>query len=336
MELIEPFTSTHVYRFLSIVVDALWSSPIGQIFLVTILLYGFGYLFYTGYLSYFSRGIGSLSLNRLGFHPSDIITLFPTTIFTLFSLIKERTLSVIIYIVGSFIIFGVGIVIGQFIRSYVDITSTLIAVLSISFYLFVLINLPISLILRDISKWSSFAIAWGVQLLIVIIFVMSLPTIQTQQEQPSPLLPFNIPLLEILAVNLLGLMLIALVLLSPMVLGVMTAKFTVKENLLSQIFCLSLKQPLSGLSQFEQIRPANVKKKIPWSEKWFIKSTVNISIEPDVYSYITNTETSLMYLLTSFRNHTAIYVHYPQTNKGNLMLISNEIIYSIEFQSRQS
>jgi hypothetical protein len=74
---------------------------------------------------------------------------------------------------------------------------------------------------------------------------------------------------------------------------------------------------------------------VSWGQKWFTKSAINVSIEPDLHNYMSDKDNPI-YLVTSFSDTTAVYIPRgddSSTTRGNLVLISKEIIYAIDLQS---
>jgi hypothetical protein len=86
-------------------VEPVWSSgSAGKVFLVTALFYLSGYLLYAGYLSRFSGGYGSITLNSLGIKLVDGLMLAPTALLTLLKSV-ENFIKTLLWIGGRLICF---------------------------------------------------------------------------------------------------------------------------------------------------------------------------------------------------------------------------------------
>jgi len=120
--------------------------------------------------------------------------------------------------------------------------------------------------------------------------------------------------------------------------GLQIAETTIRENILSRITYLFLKQPLACLRDFEEEQLPRGNKPVPWPQRWFAKPSIEVNIQPDVYTYVFGPDKPA-YLVDSFQSGTALYLPAPAGStkaRGKLIIIAQELLYGMEVQSAPS
>lgn len=318
--------SSYVYQGLYSLLEPLWNNPVGRTFLLTAFFYFMSYLIYGSYLSRFAGGVGGLSLSHLGFELSDFINMLPAAILAMLKLIQSAVWPIIKELLKFFLFYILPALLGIFIsillkeKGWMPSLTKPGFILQIGSILYLFGGLG-SLLLPDKAKWYriGFSLCWVLQVVGIFLISASIPR-QSPQTQPSNTVDtfnFNIVTRIIWEFDLV-LILIFLIFAPPTLLGKKMADISLQEKILSRVSQLILKEALPNLKDFKQNE---------------------VSDETGVHAY-TFTDTTPLYLVTSFRNSMALYM--PQINQqppqinGKMILIAQELIYSIELQNLQN
>jgi hypothetical protein len=356
--LVDLWRSSIVFGFLNWLFGPIWTDPLGRTFLLTTFFTYVGLSVYGGYLSRFAGGFGGLSLGHSGVEITDLITLFPTAIVTISRIlydaakafIRPLLLNLIYFVLANLIGIVVAGVTSSFWQISPNAANTLLEAGVIIYGAVVFLHLPLATYKPNLanSKWWLPAI-YGV--LTIAIFLLSLGLLsfaqqgspdrqvnQTAIELKTPISDSIFLLVERVTPILLELCILLYTILGlfflPVYLGIRMAQIAVRGNVLSKVNRLILKQPLSSLDEFASDETPQSQQKVPWKQRWFTGSALNVAVKPDVYSYV-SIESKSMYLIASFAHSVALYV--PSSGEvsanGRLIVIDRELIRSIELQS---
>jgi|GEM_PF-2462231 len=340
-------TSSHVYRLLSWAISPMWHDPAGRIFLWTVGVTFIVYLIYGGYLFVFA---GGASVFRLGIGLSDLITLPPVAILTIFNIVQEQWWPAIkwlfwqllwqLFSVFMPIISGVflGILMKSFLPSYFG-SSDIIMQLGLMIYLSGF-TASIFSSTEIYSKWQVVGI-WAWQIFGIVLFTVGTPTHLAQPQQTNSfetsfiwVYYLNKILVEIFSV-------LFICIIPPILLilfGMEMAKIAVQQKALSQVLNLVLKQPLLYLGQFKQSRITNeqfesTNGKMSPRNRPVGKASFLIDNEPQVYIYDFDKEQPL-YLVASFSDTLAFYRYDDESSpSGRLIIIDRQIMSSMVLKS---
>lgn len=339
-EFIVPFINTFVFQVVWNILIQLTSDAVGRIFLVTVAAYFAAYSIYGGYLTRFMGGISGFSLSRLGLGITDIITLFPTTLFTIIDVIFRNLRTLLGIIVQAVVYFSspvfLGAILGIWIKQLIVLPQFIIQAgpLIYIFSLYSVIFIPFR---RKYIPY--YVIIWILQLFGVILIVASPEPIQTPEildhintftENVITTLLHNFSTLLYEISIILGIIIILLI---PTLIGRFTAEFALSEEKLSNIDSMTLRQPLNSLGDYQPITTQSSAAPISWKDKWFTKSIVPITMTPDVYSY-TFKHDKPMYFIAAFNDVTVFFLanEKKEFKNGQAILISRDLIHSLEFR----
>lgn len=346
-EIIGLITSSYVAQFVFWLIGPVWKDPLGRTALLTVLAYSVGYSLYSGYLSRFAGGFGSLSLSRLGIELSDLITLLPTALLTAIKIMRKGFRAFFGLVLQVFLLyflpFLLGILLGvsaKAIKNWPFGTENDF-LLQLGFLIYSLSSwLAVFSMGNRNRKWQIF---FGVmQFAGIILMVLGLPFVasgQTPSSDQTQLIQhiWFYPIFQVLYVLgrevSIGMWFILLIFLIPIMFGSEIARIAIAEKALSQVTCLVLKQPVPHLKSFEQQMPFEREKPATLKEFWFARKSLPFEIVPDIYTYVIPEEMPL-YLLDTFHNATAFY--FPSSkdglDKGRLFVIARETIAAITLE----
>ena len=332
-------TSSLVYKALASVIGTLWASAAGQIFLLTVLVYLTVYLIYGGYFSRFAGGYSLMPFNLSGLTIIDILLLFPTVFVTLVHLVWRGGWAVLkaggfalLYFLGSMLLgsFLAGVFIWIGLIPSVPL-ATILHPVGQFLWLAGLYVLLFFLGIFPQHRWLK-AIVFLLLLVGTFLVIISLKPLQGQVVVPGVLeVPAPVGYIGRLLWELLIAMGVVLLFIMPMILGFEMAEVAVKEDLLSKVASLTLTQPIPSLgspdSVFASSTPAS-----SFRQSWWIKPVLSVDVEPDVYTYVPKTG---LYLIASFHDSVAFYApveNRSQPIDGRMILITRNIISSVDFQ----
>lgn len=331
-ELIAPFINTFVFQTVWNILIQLTSDTVGRIFLVTVAAYFVAYSIYGGYLTRFTGGISGFSLSRLGLGITDIVTLFPTALFTIIDIMLRSTRELLTIILQALVYFASPVLLGVFLGILIEqfiVPPQFIIQAGVLIYIFSLYGGVFILFLR---KRVLYYVIWILQLVGVILIVTSPDPVQTPEILDSiNTFPGSIVTALLYEISIiLGFIIILLV---PTLIGRFTAKFALSEERLSNVESITLRQPLNSLGDYQPITSQLGTAPISWKDKWFTKSIVPITMTPDVYCY-TFQHDKPMYFIAAFNDVTVFFLadERKEFKNGQAILISRDLIHSLEFR----
>jgi len=322
-------------------VSDLWSEPAGRIFLLTVSSYFIGYSIYGGYLSGFAGGFGNLPFRLSESSISDLLTLFPAAIVTVLHTIVNGWRAASRYLllrwIGPILASLMVVMIYGCLFGPLIIRATLVPwVFQLSFISWVVgVLLPSFISLK--STWSrrSFVAIWllfqiaGIALLSISSASVSfIPATSTSVLRLDPGVAVVLDLV-------MTLMILVILLLAPVAFGVEMAKVAMKEELLSKVSRLVLKQPVVGLGSITpgHLRPPEVVGN--WLQRWFAKPSSSASSESTVY--ICDLDRPV-YFIAGLQSLVAFFVPDAAESSdvsGRIVLFARDVIYSMELQNRK-
>ena len=283
---------------------------------------------FSGYMAYFAGGFGNIGFSD--FSIIDFLSFLPTLVITGLNIIFDNFLRVvgnilIRLIAPNFLGFLVSFLLYK-IPNFGNVLPNFLLtsiVLNLSIILW-FIGLILLLSNTPQKWWIPFVLQLlGVLLFSIIAIAMSIKGI-TPSTNIHPAIPAIILYMNNIIFLLIG---IGGILLSFLLIGMTIARETIRYKYLSKIIKIELSQRISSL------------------EKWHIQDTVKEtkSVLFDLFKQKQNSNSNYIYepngsldLVASFRRVSAVYIHeldeIPSEN-GRLVLIANNIIYSIEIKS---
>ena len=266
-------------------------------------------------MSWFAGGYGSLLLSQYGFTAIDFLSLIPTAFLffsqAVLSLTKFLLRYLLLYMVGPFLL----LIIIVAIKGYFDVLifPGTYWLASLGFLLWLVgawLGIKPFQQKEVISKVSILMSYLGV---VLIILSLPLPALADQSDQsiPSPSAGVNI------IYEIVGLLLLGLLLITPFLIGKAMAETAVRENLLSRVTQLTLNQAL----------PIPGSAPTPEEDTAFRKAFA----KPDLYHY-TFDEQKPIYLVSCFSQTTILYASTQTTGdeRGRLILVATTIICAME------
>lgn len=338
-----PITSTKVYQFIYWTFDSLWSDVVGRIFLITVISYFIGFSVFGGYILRFSGGFSGLFLSRSGFQISDFVTFLPTmTLFTLdaiknsFFPILRFVSKIFAYILTTFIVGASFGLIGIWLMTILNIQNLSLFIIQIGPLLYTcgFLFFMSVLIFPKYQLWL-LVLSGSLQILGIGIIVVAITGGVQPEIMQSPEVEKILVTAYSIVYNVMTPLLIMALSLTPMLLGREMASFSIKEDLLSKVARISLRQPIKSM-HICKITDSSPQQTNLWFENWLFRSNLPINIEPSVYEYdFTNSHAA--YLIFSFGDTTGLYItnQADASDKGRFIVLSRELIYSLEFHSRR-
>lgn len=335
-------TSTVTYQSIYWLLASLWSDIVGRIFLVTIISYFIGFSVFGGYISRFSGGFGGLSLSKMGFQITDIVTLLPTMVFSILDIARKSLLSILLYTIRAVLYistaFALGFGLGLLITT-LGIQNLPLVIIQAGPLLYTY-SLLLSSIAVNFSKgrfWS-LLILWFLQIIGMTIITTAIGKGVQPAAARIPIVDdFLISILYPISYNLMTPLLVMALSLVPVILGSTMASLSVKDNLLSKVAKIALRQPIQSMANYEIAPHLSRQIKTSWFKNWILRSNLPITIEPDVYEY-DFTNYLPVYLIFSFNDITGLYITTQKGSLtgGKLVVLSRDIIYSLEFYPAKS
>jgi hypothetical protein len=307
--------NTFVFSTISAFFQTLWSDPAGRIFLITFLAYSTSYMLYSGYMSWFAGGYGSLLLSQYGFTAIDFLSLVPTAFVffaqAAFSLTKFLARFLSVYILGPIFLL---LIIVSFKEHYgVIIFSDAYWLASIGFLLWLVgaLSRITPFPKKEMSPRTSILISYfGVAL---IILALPLPEIVNQPDESIPVSSSSPSIIvEIIVPLFLGMLLV-----TPFLIGRSMAETATREKLLSRVMKLALSQAIS------------IPGAVPTPEE--DTALRKVFSKPGLYYYVFD-EHNPIYLVSSFSQTTILYAPTETTGdeRGRLILVANSLLCSLE------
>jgi hypothetical protein len=292
--------NTFVFATIGNLFKSLWSTPVGQIFVITVTAYSICYMIYSGYLSWFYGGYGSSLLSQVGFTAIDFLGLVPATLILIiklfWSLVKFIVKYLFFYILLPLTLFG--IIIGFMVL--------------FDFYIFPHNSL---LTLVGFALCLSIAICFIGALLMAI--STPFPSNNPFVTNTSPdLIDQFFGLISKLCLEMASAMLLVLAVVYLFVIGSNLASLSVQDKMLSKVKKIVLNKDLQLIEE---------------KQKQARKSSKAKSPELETYSYQTPDEKPI-YLVGTFNKTTAFYFPSETTGneRGKLVVISNDLICLME------
>jgi hypothetical protein len=308
------------------VVLNLWAETNGKIFLITFGGYLFSYLIYGGFIYNFLGKRGSIPLGFADFSITDLISIFPTAIFSLMIFISKAIrvifkIFVIHLVIPMIIVYFMRLVVGALWKAYSIAPNmggylVLIGIFLwfLGFYLYFLQPLKIP---RKVF--------YIIEIIGIIMFWFSVPN--SGQPLPEiPQLPFlNNQGLNNFLYNIIGLELIPL----PFLLGYGIGSTAINSNLLIKIDRLVFSQPILQLSMKRVEAPPDFVKKTPLRTILLFRNNIPINSEPEVYEWAQNPDYNL-FLIATFEKFVLIFLREINGKSMQTLTINRDVILSIE------
>ncbi|GAB4192804.1 MAG: hypothetical protein OHK0022_07180 [Roseiflexaceae bacterium] len=119
-------------------------------------------------------------------------------------------------------------------------------------------------------------------------------------------------------------------LIAPYALGTRMADSAIREDMLSELQSLVLKQPLLHLGEYREINTKTSDKTVSWANKWFNKNSISVSVEPDTYHYVFGDK---KWLIVALFNDICVIFRHDDLGQRRIVMINKEIILSMEVSS---
>lgn len=317
-----------------------WYDPIGRTIILTASAYFVAFSLFTGYFSRFTRGFGGISIQRFGFHWSDLITLLPAGITTGVNLLREaRTLigTLAVHAIGLTVVHVIGLAIAYF---YLLLYGRLSEMWREIYFQIVpglyLVNLfGLLLVLLWKNRDRRLLVITYAFLFISFPFLVILAASMDLAIPPDPPVVLRQSEAFFAVIREFLIVIYAVILaLIPLALGAKIAEEAVKQGMLSRVAHLVLQQPLTCLSGYEEQQTVPAEPSVSWGRRWFTKPSFHVSIRPDVYGYCSTPEKPL-YLVASFRENLALFEPTMGGDQfdGRLILINQSLVRAIELRS---
>jgi hypothetical protein len=304
--------NTYVFLAVAGFFKSLWSDPAGQIFIITFIAYSTSYMLYSGYMSWFAGGYGSLMLSQYGFTAIDFLSLIPVT----FVFIAQTAVKLFKFLLRYFLIyiFGPGLffIVFAAIQGHYDIHAfqnnyTLARLGGLIWMAGAWLGITHFRHKSWVYRASIVACYAGATLVL-----LSIP-LTSSTENAEQIQPLGINVIN----EFFMLMAFLIAAVSPFLIGQEIALTSVREKLLSRITRLALTQAL----------PIPGTEPLPEEEKTLRKAFA----KPDLYSYSFD-EQKPVYLVSSFSQTTILYAPVETTGeqRGRLILIASSLLCSLE------
>lgn len=307
---------TYVFRIFGGLIGALWSTPVGQIFLLTASTYFICYMIYSGYLSWFYGGVGAPLLSQVGFTAIDFLGLIPMTILLigklLISIAEYFIKQIFIYIFLPFVLFSIIFGLMNFFDVYIFPDNAILASLGIFSWM---IGYGIGFSPKRYER-KYYIASLVLCFLGATMLALSMPWNISSASSSNDVDQFS-SVMKGLSLEIVSAAIIIFFVLCTYLLGLFMASSMVEEKQLSNVEKITLKEDLEllGPPEFKQ------------TGLFFWETPP----KPKVYTYKVKREEPV-YLIGTFSKTTAFYFPSETTNakKGKLVVISNDVIYSME------
>ncbi len=315
--------------------SSLWENPTGQIFVLTAAAYFISYLIYAGYLSWFIPGAGSITISLADFNLIDVLTLLPVVVVTFFEIILENMKEFWIRTGIAMVVAILVSLLAVFSKSWLEYNiqgGTPVFLLGTWAWL---LGMALGFFIFEPEKRK---IRWGLGVIVFAlvffgtIFLMSVPitdldTLATEANA------FNEEL-SLVVWDILAILLIFFFPLFLFFVGQKSAEYSAQSGLLSRVSRVVLKQPVSGLgiSVKQELNTST----IPVRRKGTRLNRPSRPPEKEYEVYVCTPQGSLCFL-SALKNNTAFHVLPDESGneKGKTILVSNDLIYQIEFANEE-
>lgn len=315
------WVNTNTFKAVISFLQSVWAEPTGKIFLVTVIAYSFSYIIYSGYLAWFTGGVGSIPLSQAGFSAIDFFGLIPTVYLLIIQLawkfLKVAFRIFLIYVLAPLAFFIIAWLITTnyeipiFTRSY-SLSSLISLIGTLMWMTGFLLGFSSYLNKGETPKWS-----WIISILGAFLAGFTSPYISNQVSTPrsttTTVAETNI-FLEVGAFFVLSFIIVL-----PYYMGLYLAQLSVNERVLSKIQRIVFSSPfeISGM--------------VKESSK---KSPKAKTADAKIFTYQTTTNRPV-YLISVFSKNTALFLPQETTGekRGRLVLISNDEIRLMEIRS---
>jgi hypothetical protein len=313
--------NTNIFKAVLSFLQSVWAEPTGKIFLVTVIAYSFSYIIFSGYLAWFTGGIGSIPLSQAGYSVIDFFGLIPTVYLLIFQLawklLKFVFRMIVIYALVPLIFLGIGGLITTnfeiplfansfFISSLITSIGTILWVAGFFWGFSTYMNKG------DIPRWS-----WIISIFGAFIAGLISPYVANQVSTTGATTTTVAESNIFLEVGAIFVLLFVFVL--PYFMGLYLAQLSVNERVLSKIKRIIFTSPLeiSGT-----VREAT--KKTPKAK----------AFDSQIFAYKAKTDQPV-YLISMFSRNTALFLPQETTGeaRGKLVMISNNEIRLMEIVS---
>lgn len=316
------FFHTVIFTSVAGFFQSLWAEINGRIFLTTFIAYGISYMVYSGYVSWFAGGYGGILLTQMGFSVIDLLGLLPMAFLlfadSLWPLVKTLGKFILLYMVLPFALLWATINLISILNVQVFPGDNAIpARIGILFWAF---GSMVHVLMKQKKKeyhWVTW-ILLGLCYLGAILAGLTIPFVLVAPPGTTIVTPsqtIDDPILKIIFESVTAVLIFVVLPMIPLAIGRSLGAYAAKENLLSRIQKLVLKQPME--------LPGAVLKKVK-KKKAFIEGGNMVSYHWE--------KDQPMYLVASLSRTTALYApsETTGTQKGRLLLVANDIICSME------
>lgn len=307
----------------------LWVDPTGKIFLITVGCTLFSYMIYGGYIHTFFGRRGSVPFGLADFSITDLISIFPAAIITIFSLILKAIKSTL----KNFLIhFLAPIIVGTGIRSYISgspLSPFLFDKILIEYLVqagYVIWIFGYSLATFQSSKTPK-RVFTSVEFLGIILLSVTLPSVgQSPTFTSIPLIQTSF-VLDILFNILIPFTSIA----GFFVFGIEVAQKAIKSNLLIRIDRLTLRQPILKEGMKKVTTSTETGNKPSFREIWLVQKNLPVDMEPDAYEWSATPDKNL-YLIATFEKFVLLFapIPGPEPEDGTTIMLNRDMILSME------
>jgi hypothetical protein len=338
-QLIAFIQSSYAYAFVAWALRPVWQDPIGRTIILTAAGYFVAFSLFTGYFSRFTRGVGGISVQQIGFHWSDVITLLPAGIVAVISIIQgigKHKWTFVIRVSALIITHGIGIVAALVYVSQVgemsEASKQILLQVAPGLYLVSLFGLFLAFLWTTKTTWVRIS-----YILLTVSFALFAILAMSFDSSMPPELPIVFRGIDYAAAVIgEGLVIIYALILGfiPFIFGTRIAEEAIRQGMLSRVSHLILQQPLTCLKSYEEPLGVHAEPSVSWKQRWFTKPSFHVSMRPDVYGY-RSTPDRPIYLIASLRENLAIFEPGVQENRfnGRLIIINQNLVRAVELQS---
>ncbi len=328
--------NTAVFMGLMSFIQSLSSDTLGKIFVLTAISYSTSYMIYSGYISWFAGGYGGLLLSQAGFTAIDFLSLIPTVIVliaeSIWSLTKFLVKLAFYFILLPWIVAFLVALILSLLKIHILAGNSVLA--SISILAWTINTSAWTIIEISENKFRKYFKRFVIVSIVSILMLFLTASSQLSNTLMIPIIGFqgSSASKPSFIEELFGAVYILIFVGFPFIVGLLLASLAAKGKYLSRLVKLSLKQPIS-------ITGANLEEgRIKSSSKRTATKKQKMTQKDDtgLYTYTWNDEQPA-YLIASFTRTTALYLP-PETisaERGRMILINNDAIYSIEMESKK-
>lgn len=312
-----------------------WQDTTGKIFIITILAYSSSYMLYSGYISRFAGGYGGLLLSHFGFTVLDFLALIPTVLI----LLVESAVSLFGFILRN-----------TFFHIFLPITALLITVssfnkfdiptLSSNFQIVGVIMWIVPTVISTVSYYYKFYSNNRTAFVITSILGMVLVGISTPYQNFSenttdiPFFTNGESFAERFTAEGLAVVMIVFIVALPSLIGLSLATTAIKNKTLSKVERIITKQPLDFPNTDPKLIDGSLVKSNQYKKHWLFNKEIPVQFGLEAFSYSWKHKEYPL-LIASFSRTTAFYfISKSPLEQNKMILVSNDLIYSLELQSK--